>query len=241
MPSLDVRRRQGMAASPSSQWLFVRPLRGNLERRCCQGDGRSVLRTAVRANRDLAMRRLSALLSVAIAAFISPSSAIAQSVELPLRKPGYWEIHLVTEKPSGKPTIEQRMCVDAATDRQLMEFGLSLSKDACKRYDLKRAAVGWVIDTECAIGPIKTVSHTTISGDFQSNITVRIEGTTEGIRLGGAAPGPQQTLMVQTSRWAAAACPSGMVPGDVSMGNGLKVNIKQLKQLQKMLPQLQVR
>jgi hypothetical protein len=185
------------------------------------------------------MRRLRALLGVA--AFIWPIAATAQSVELPLRRPGYWEIRLVTEKPLGGPTLEQRMCVDAASDRELMAFGLSLPKDACQRYELKRAPAGWIIDAECTFGPLKTVSHTTISGDFQSNIIVRIEARTEALRLAGASSGPQQTAMVQTSHWTAAACPNGMVPGDVSMGNGLKLNVKQLKQLQKMLPQIQLR
>jgi hypothetical protein len=198
------------------------------------------LKTTIHAHRHRMMRRLKALLGVAAALFLSPVCASAQSVELPPRKPGYWELHLVTERPSGRPVIESKMCVDAASDRQLMEFGLSLSRDACKRYELKRAAAGWVIDTECALGPIKTVSHTTISGDFQSNLTVRIEGTTQGMPLPGAA-NPQQTLMVQTSRWVAAACPGGMVPGDVAMGNGVKLNIKQLKLLQKVLPQIQLR
>ena len=32
-----------------------------------------------------------------------------------------------------------------------------------------------------------------------------------------------------------------MKPGDVSLGNGIKMNVKQMKELQKMLPNLQVK
>ena len=32
-----------------------------------------------------------------------------------------------------------------------------------------------------------------------------------------------------------------MKPGDVSLGNGIKMNVKQMQQLQKMLPNLQVK
>ena len=62
------------------------------------------------------------------------------------------------------------MCIDAATDRELMEFGLKMSKGNCQRFDMKKAGAGWVIDAECAFGPVKNVTKTTISGDFQSTV-----------------------------------------------------------------------
>ena len=61
-----------------------------------------------------------------------------------------------------------RMCIDAATDREMMEFGLKMSRGSCKRFDTRRAGATWVIDAECAFGPVKSVTKTTISGDFQS-------------------------------------------------------------------------
>ena len=43
-----------------------------------------------------------------------------------------------TEKPAGGPTITSQMCIDAATDRELMEFGLKMSKGNCQRFDMKK-------------------------------------------------------------------------------------------------------
>jgi hypothetical protein len=173
-----------------------------------------------------------ASLSAAHAALAQPGDGF------PPRKPGQWEMRMVTEKPAGGPQVTAQTCIDAATDREMMEFGLKMSKDTCKRYDVKRAGGTWTIDAECAFGPVKNVSRTTISGDFQSTMTVRIEGTTEGMP---GTKGPQPTLMTQTTRWVGAACADGMKPGDISMGNGIKFNIKQMKGLQKLLPQIQIR
>lgn len=179
---------------------------------------------------------LSALITLAV---LAPFSAVAQLLDLPARKPGQWEMRMVTEKPAGGPSITSQMCIDAATDREMMEFGLKMSKGSCQRFDMKKTGAGWVIDAECAFGPVKNVTKTTITGDFQSTVKVRMEGTMEG--LPGAGSGPQPTLMTQTATWKGAACTDGMKPGDVSLGNGIKMNVKQLQQLQKMLPNLQVK
>jgi hypothetical protein len=177
--------------------------------------------------------------SCAAVALLGAKASIAHAQELPSRKAGQWEVRTVTEKPIVAPPIVTQMCLDAATDRELLNFGLRASKDSCKRYELKREGKAWVIDAECKIGPISSASHITITGDFQSAVAVKIEGTTQGIAAAGA--GPQQTLMTQTSRWIAAACAEGMVPGDILLGKGMKMNVKQLKGLQNILPQIQIR
>jgi hypothetical protein len=182
--------------------------------------------------------RLSLPASAALAVLL-PFAAAAQLLDLPPRKPGQWEMRMVTEKPAGGPSITSQMCIDAATDRELMEFGLKMSKGNCQRFDMKKTGAGWVIDAACAFGPVKNVTKTTITGDFQSTVVVRMEGTMEGIP--GAGSGPQPTLMTQTATWKGATCADGMKPGDVSLGNGIKMNVKQMQQLQKMLPNLQVK
>jgi hypothetical protein len=169
-----------------------------------------------------------------------PTFADAQAlVELPSRKQGHWELRMVTAKPGGTPEVVSQVCIDASTDRQLMEFGLRISKDLCKRYAMKREGKALIIDAECKFGPMKSVTRTTMSGDFQSSYTVKVEGTTEGGFAGlGGGKGPQPTSMVQTARWTAAQCGNGMKPGDFTMPGGIKVNIKQMQGLQKMLPQV---
>jgi Protein of unknown function (DUF3617) len=184
------------------------------------------------------MTRIALFLAAAVVAMAATLAAAAQTIDLPPRKAGQWEVRMVTEKPASGPSMNAQMCIDAATDRDLMDFGLKMSKDSCKRYDVKRAGAAWVIDAECTFGPVKSVTKTTISGDFQSTVTVRTEGTTEGFP--GAGSGPQPTLMTQTARWVG-ACADGMRPGDISMGGGIRMNVKQVKKLQKLLPQVQIK
>ena len=183
------------------------------------------------------MRRVAILLTVAAAAAAAAVAARAQAIDLPARKPGLWDMKMVTEKPAGIPGFNAQMCIDAATDRDLFDFGLKMSKDSCRRYEVKRAGSTWIIDADCNIGPVKSATKTTISGDFQSTIDVRIEGTTEGLP---GTKGPQPTLITQTARWTS-ACVNGLRPGDIVVGGGLKMNVKQVKELQKMLPNIQIR
>ena len=182
------------------------------------------------------MRVRSYLATSLLCAF--PLTAHAERLELPTRKPGLWELRMLTEKPAGTPEMTMIMCIDPATDREMIDFGLKASEGNCPRFDMKRAGAVYTIDAECTFGPLKAVSKTTISGDFQSSVVVRVEGTMEGIP--GAGQGPQPTTMTQTASWKGATCTDGMVPGDVNF-NGFKVNVKQLKKLQNMVPGLQIK
>ncbi len=170
----------------------------------------------------------------AAAAIAGSAAAIAQFPDLPARKPGLWETRMTTEQPAGTPVITSQMCIDAATDREMMEFGLKMSKDSCKKFDSRRAGMAWVIDAECSFGSMKSVTKTTITGDFQTTMTVRIEGTVDGM---GA--GPEKTLMTQTAAWKGSC--GDLKPGDITMGKGIKMNVKQLQKLKHVLPNIQIK
>ena len=183
------------------------------------------------------MRSVAILLTAAGAAVAATIAAHAQAIDLPTRKPGLWDMKMVTEKPAGIPGFRAQMCIDAATDKDLFDFGLKMSKDSCRRYEVKRTGSAWLIDADCNIGPVKSATKTTISGDFQSSIDARIEGLTEGLP---GTKGPQATLITQTATWTS-ACSNGMKPGDIVLGGGLRMNVRQVKELRKMLPNIQIR
>jgi hypothetical protein len=79
------------------------------------------------------------------------------------------------------------------------------------------------------LGPVSSTTRTTMSGDFQSTYTIRIEGKTDGMPLPNVPKGPQDMLMVQTARWTGASCPEGMKPGDFTLPGGMRFNIKQAR------------
>lgn len=161
----------------------------------------------------------------------------AQDANFPPRRPGLWEVVTVTQKPEKVPKINARMCIDAATDREMMDFGLRMSKDTCARYEMRGKGSNWTVEAECTIGPVKTASRTRVSGDFQARVTMQIEGTTTGMP---GTSGPQPMQMSQDSRWISADCP-GMKVGDIMLDGGTKINVKDMRQLRKLLPNLQIR
>jgi hypothetical protein len=183
------------------------------------------------------MNRFATLLTAAAAALAASVAAGAQTLDLPARKPGLWDMKTVTEAPPGLPSLSTQMCIDAATDKEVMNFGLKLSKDSCQRYDIRRAGKAWVIDADCNFGPVRSSTKTTVTGDFQSSIELRIEGLAEGVP---GTKGPQATAITQTAKWVG-ACGNGMKPGDMVLPGGLRVNVRQVRELQKMLPNLQIR
>lgn len=170
----------------------------------------------------------STTLILAAAALATPLTLVAQTLDLPPRKAGLWEITTAIEKPRGMPALPAQMCLDAATDRDLMENALRLTGGKCRNLTTKRQGQTYVIDADCTFGTAVSKTKTVITGDFSSAYTVRTEGTTEDAP--GSQKGPQTTLLTQTARWKSADCP-GMRPGDISMFGGIKVNIKQLKSL----------
>jgi hypothetical protein len=147
--------------------------------------------------------------------------ALAQDVDFPSRKPGQWEIKIVPEAGSPMPATTIQTCIDAASDKAMMQAGLSMSKKMCSQQDMKLDGDTFTIDSACTIGPMKTTSHVVMSGDFQSAYTVKVTGTATG----GMAAAPHNTNLTQEARWVGAECTGGMKGGDMLMPGGMKMNV----------------
>src|SRR5262245_40747689 len=158
------------------------------------------------------MHKTAALL--AAAALTAPIALSAQTIDLPQRKAGLWEITMSFEKPKAMPPFTAQACLDAATDKEMMEQGLKMA--GCKQMNVKREGKTIVIEANCTIAGMATKSKTVITGDFQSSYTVRSEGTTA---MEGAKG--QEVLTTQTGTWKSADCP-GMKPGDMTLFGGIK-------------------
>jgi hypothetical protein len=172
------------------------------------------------------MRPTAAVLLAGVA--LAAPLASAQTLDLPARKAGLWEVTTTLEKPKGVPAFTSKMCLDPATDRELLNHGLKLTGSKCRSLTSKRQGQSYVIDADCSFGGAASKTKTVITGDFASAYTLRMEGTVEGAP--GTGKGSQTTLMTQTATWKSAECPR-MKPGDMTMPGGLKVNVKQLKAL----------
>jgi hypothetical protein len=168
------------------------------------------------------MRIRFAAMHIAIAAAFAVPAFAGDSLDIPPRKPGMWHIRMAMRP--GLPELTTKLCLDQATDKALMEVGLSMSKGMCEKQDVSHDGSSIVIDSVCKFGPMKTTSHIIIDGDFQSEYTVQINGSIEG----GPKGMPDKTDMKQTVRWISETCSDGLKPGQMLMPGGVRFDATKL-------------
>lgn len=162
---------------------------------------------------------LVAMITLANGIFVTAASAYAD--ELPRRKAGLWQVTMATGTDAGQ-THEITMCIDAATDAELQKLGLTTSKEACTRNDIKRDGDVITVDADCQLGKRHMTSHavTTFSGDtsYHTDIQTHTEPPIAG---------PADHTMTQDAKWTG-ECPANMQAGDVVFPGGRTVNIRSM-------------
>jgi hypothetical protein len=138
----------------------------------------------------------------------------ALGAELPARKAGLWELKMSVENRNGaSPSIQQ--CIEASTDRQMQSVAGPLAEAACSKRDIQKSASGFTIDSTCTFSGKRRTVHSVITGSFESAYTTTV--TSEGDGL----PGVPMTI---AATWLG-PCTADQKPGDMILGNGLKMNI----------------
>jgi hypothetical protein len=150
-------------------------------------------------------------------------STPALALDMPPRKPGLWEIRMILENRNTPPTVMQH-CIDAATDKEMNTVGAN-RREECSKQEVTRAGDAIVIDSVCQMGPTSVTSHGLVSGDFNSAYTVKVTSKREG---GRTIPGvPAETNMTVEAKYLG-ACKADQKPGDMMMGNGMKMNVRDM-------------
>ncbi len=162
------------------------------------------------------MRKI-ALVSLAAMGVAMP--ALADDFGIPARKAGEWKIEMVPETAKAAPAMTFQLCLDAETDKALMQAGAGMSAGQCTVSAPTQESGGIAFDGSCDMGGMKTKSHTVITGDFQSSYTMKITSDIEGAPAGM----PKHSVITQNATYVG-ACPAGMAPGDMMMPGGMKVN-----------------
>ena len=151
---------------------------------------------------------------------VSPAFAL----DMPPRKAGLWELKMSMEGRS-MPMQAFQHCIDAATDKAMNDLGGGM-REQCSKQDMQRAGNTITVDSVCNIGGATTTSRAVVTGDFNSAYTVKMNAKREG---GPAVPGmPAETNMTIEAKWLG-ACKADQKPGDMIMGNGVKMNINDMK------------
>jgi hypothetical protein len=154
-----------------------------------------------------------------------PSVAYA-AFDVPARKPGLWQMTMIFEG-GHIPQQSIKQCIDAATDKQMNSLGGEMQKQNCSKQDMQHVGNTIIVDSVCKSGMGGTsVSHAVVTGDFNSAYTVKADIKREG----GAMPGmPANGAMKMTvdAKWLG-PCAADQKPGDMIIGNGMKMNINSL-------------
>lgn len=146
------------------------------------------------------------------------TTAAMAAVDLPTMKPGLWETQVTRDAaPSKAPAT--RMCIDTATQKEMMAMGMGAAKSMCAKNDIRRDGMKVYGNSECKIGDstMKSQSVTTFSGD--SSYKIDVDATYDPPFMGRAA---SKTHI--DAKWTG-ACPADMQPGDVMLPGGQKINM----------------
>jgi hypothetical protein len=154
----------------------------------------------------------------------------AGAAELPLRKPGLWEMKMV-RAGSSLPEMTMQHCTDETTDKDMStSFSSMGKKDLCAKRDIEQTATGYAIDSACTVAGASMTSHSEVTGDFNSAYTVKTTSHTER----GPA-GLHDATMTVEAKWLG-ACKPDQKPGDIVMPGGFKLNVKDAEKLKNLVP-----
>ena len=137
--------------------------------------------------------------------------------DLPSRKPGLWEVSQIIGTAKSSPLVIKQ-CIDAATDRLLQSSTGPYSADLCPTRTVQKSAGGMTIDSTCSIAGKTAKTHAVISGSFDSAYKMTVTSQ------GAGTPGNDITLSLE-AKWLG-PCAADQKPGDLVMGNGMKINIQ---------------
>lgn len=174
------------------------------------------------------MKRLSVVIAMAAASFAG--EAMSQNTvdlsDAPRLRAGYWETTSVTHSDDGSETTKISLCVDDALQEEMNLFSSGSQIGACSEMSLtQHGSDRWSFRSVCNPGNMgQMLTEGMISGDMQTQYQSEI--ITSGSRMGQAV----KEKTVQKARYVG-VCPAGIVPGDMLMEGGMKINMKQMAEL----------
>jgi len=149
------------------------------------------------------------------------AAASASAIDFPTMKPGLWESTMSREGMPQKMT-GTKMCMDAATQKEMMDMGMGTMKTMCTKNDIRREGNKVYGTAECKFGDatMKSSSVTTFTGDtaYHTEVKSSYDPPMQGMPAGNA---------VIDAKWSG-ACPADMKPGDVTLPDGRKINMRNM-------------
>ena len=152
----------------------------------------------------------------AVLVLLAVSSLSVAAAEFPTRKAGLWEITTSSENHS----VKMQQCTDANTDRAMQAHTGSVPRGDCAKRDVQKSGTTTTINSVCTIAGKTTTAHIVITGSFDSEYTLTMTSQHDGMPAGHTA--------TMSAKWLG-PCAADQKPGDMIMGNGMKINLLDLQ------------
>ena len=162
------------------------------------------------------------LCGAAVVLFQISAAASALAAEQLSRKPGLWEVKTTIQNSRAASRVV-RQCIDAATDELSQSIAGPFSAAVCAERKVQRSADAVTVDSSCSMGGKPAHAHAVVTGSFDSTYTMTVAAESELL------PGGKITMTME-GKWLG-ACTADQRPGDIIMGNGVKVNIPDMQKL----------
>ena len=159
----------------------------------------------------------------------------ALAFDMPARKPGLWELKMDFEGRKIPATV-MKHCTDATSDKVMNSNFGGTAQQACSKQDITKTATGMVMDSICKFGEGTTTTHAVMTGTVDSGYTVDVQSKREGGRAIPGMPAGGSSHMTITAKWLG-PCAAGQRPGDVTMANGMTINMLDIQKTMPKQPQ----
>lgn len=161
---------------------------------------------------------------IALALLCSAAPALADNVQIPIRKAGLWELTTqiggVSKTDTPPMTIQQ--CTDESVDRQMNRMSSDTMK--CTKQGMTKSGSSYIADSVCSVGDATVTSHSEATGDFNSAYSIKTTAKSSGGNL------PPEMVTTIQAKWLS-ACKADQKPGDILMPGGIKMNISDLQKM----------
>jgi hypothetical protein len=159
-------------------------------------------------------------LFLAIAGVCAAGAALgAYAADLPVLKPGLWEVTRSTNQQSDKKRLTS-MCLDDSVQAEMRDFSLNVAKDMCTQHERRVEGNKMTVKATCKLGAttMKTESVMVFSG----NTAYHTEGKAS---YDPPFMNMTEATSVMDGKWTG-PCKAGQVPGDIVTETGQTINMK---------------
>ena len=112
--------------------------------------------------------------------FAIGGAAAADTVRLPERKAGLWELSTTMDEGLGPKDQTMKLCIDADMERNTVNASTDEHAKQCSKYEITKQGDKTMVDMACQFASRHVVSRTEMTGDFQNAFNVKIESSTSG-------------------------------------------------------------